>query len=164
MPHGLTNSDRMQVLDESHQSDESRKTKCVRYTLRLRDNHAPNAPDEVLNLIDRGTYFGRATISRPGTYFLSATVALYALYIVVFYVFAETLVGGFAFSKPTSAAAVQVRSLTPNLFAFYARPLLIFIVLTIPIVIWIKPLIPKAVTSTQSRFACRCALREPGYS
>ena len=66
VPHGLANSDRMQVLEESHQPDESRKTKCIRYTLRLKDIHAPNAPDEVLDLIDRGLVCVHPTI--PDTY------------------------------------------------------------------------------------------------
>jgi len=62
------------------------------------------------------TYLGRATISRTGLYLVSTTVVLYLVYIAVFYVIAETLRGGFAISKPNPAAAVQVRSLTPNLF------------------------------------------------
>ena len=62
VPHGLANADRMQVLENSNQPDESRKTKCIRYTLRLKDNHAPNAPDETLDLIDRGLVCVHPTI------------------------------------------------------------------------------------------------------
>ncbi len=80
------------------------------------------------------TYLGRATISRTGLYLVSTTVVLYLVYIAVFYAIAETLHGGFAISKPNPAAAVQVRSLTPNLFVFYSKPLLVFLALAIPIV------------------------------
>jgi hypothetical protein len=90
------------------------------------------------------TYLGRATISRPGLYFLSTTVVLYVVYTAVFYAIAETLHSSFAFSKPNPAAAVQVRSLTPNLLAFYAKPLLVFIVLTIPIVICLNRVFRKS--------------------
>lgn len=66
VPHGLANSDRMQVLEDSHQTDESRRTKCIRYTIHIKDNHAPNAPDDVLDLIDRGLVCAHPTI--PDSY------------------------------------------------------------------------------------------------
>jgi len=66
VPHGLANSERMQVLENSHQTDESRGTKCIRYTIHIKDNHAPNAPGEVLDLIDRGQVCAHPTI--PNSY------------------------------------------------------------------------------------------------
>ena len=66
VPHGLANPDRMQVLENSHQIDESRKTKCIRYTIHIKDNHAPNAPEDVLDLIDRGLVCAHPTI--PDSY------------------------------------------------------------------------------------------------
>jgi hypothetical protein len=78
-------------------------------------------------------YFGRAGVSRPWLFLLVATVVLYAIYVAVFYAVAETLVGGVAISKPDPASSVRVRSLTPNLLIFYAKPLLVFIIVAVPI-------------------------------
>jgi hypothetical protein len=78
-------------------------------------------------------YFGRVAVSRPWLFFLVAAVILYVAYVAIFYAVAETLVGGVAISKPDPASAVPVRSLTPNLLIFYAKPLLVFVVVAAPI-------------------------------
>src|SRR5258708_32893663 len=56
----------MRVVENSHQADESRRIKCIRYTIHIKDNHAPNAPDDVLDLIDRGIVCAHPTI--PDSY------------------------------------------------------------------------------------------------
>jgi hypothetical protein len=66
VPHGIANSDRMQVVENSHRTDESRKTKCIRYAIHIKDNHPPNAPDDVLDLIDLGLVCVHPTI--PDSY------------------------------------------------------------------------------------------------
>jgi hypothetical protein len=62
IPHGFADSNRVQVVENTHQADDSRKTKCIRYVIHFKDNHAPNAPDEVLDLIDRGLVCVHPTI------------------------------------------------------------------------------------------------------
>jgi hypothetical protein len=54
VPSGFANSERYTMLENSHEPDHSRKTMCVRYSIRLRDKQAPNSPDAPLILIDRG--------------------------------------------------------------------------------------------------------------
>jgi hypothetical protein len=79
------------------------------------------------------TYLGEGDISRPWLFFLVATVILYIVYVAVFYAIAATLRGGFAISKPDPSSPARVRSLTPNLLIFYAKPLLVFTVLSVPV-------------------------------
>jgi hypothetical protein len=54
VPSGFLNSERYTVLENSHEPDHSRKTTCVRYSIRLQDKQAPNSPDAPLILVDRG--------------------------------------------------------------------------------------------------------------
>jgi hypothetical protein len=77
-------------------------------------------------------YFGRVGVSRPWLFFLVATVILYVIYVATFYAVAETLSGWFAISRPDPASPARVRSLTPNLLIFYAKPLLVFIAVAAP--------------------------------
>lgn len=53
-PRGFENSQRYEVLEDSHQPDHSRKLTCVTYSIRLRDKGAPNSSGAPLILIDRG--------------------------------------------------------------------------------------------------------------
>jgi len=65
VPHGFANAERYQVLENSHELDHSRKTTCIRYSIRLKDKGAPNAPPgSPLVLIDRGLVCAHPTI--PG--------------------------------------------------------------------------------------------------
>jgi hypothetical protein len=89
-------------------------------------------------------YFGRAGVSRPWLFFFAAALILYIVYVAIFYAVAETLVGGYAISRPDPASSVQVRSLTPNLLVFYAKPLLMFIVVAAPILFGLHRLFHKS--------------------
>jgi hypothetical protein len=53
-PRGFENSQRYDVLENSHEPDHSRKLTCVTYSIRLKDIQAPNSPGAPLILIDRG--------------------------------------------------------------------------------------------------------------
>lgn len=64
VPSTFADSERYQVLENSHQSDDSRKMTCIRYSIRLRDKRAPNSPDADLVLIDRGLVCAHPTF--PG--------------------------------------------------------------------------------------------------
>ena len=64
VPSGLANAGRTQVLESSHQADYTRKTKCIRYSIHIRDTGAPNSPDAALEMIDRGFVCAHPTM--PG--------------------------------------------------------------------------------------------------
>jgi hypothetical protein len=53
-PRGFENSQRYEVLENSHEPDHSRGLTCVTYSIRLRDKQAPNSAGAPLILIDRG--------------------------------------------------------------------------------------------------------------
>jgi hypothetical protein len=60
-------SDRVEVIENTHEVDHSRNATCIRYQIRLTDANAPNAPQGApLVTIDRGlvcthpTFQGRA--------------------------------------------------------------------------------------------------------
>jgi hypothetical protein len=63
-PSGFANSERYVVLENSHEPDHSRKTTCIRYSIRLQDKQAPNSPGAPLVLIDRGLVCAHPTL--PG--------------------------------------------------------------------------------------------------
>lgn len=65
-PHAVKNADRSEMLENSHQLDSSRKTTCVRYSIRIRDSKAPNSPAAELYLIERGIACAHPTI--PGAF------------------------------------------------------------------------------------------------
>jgi len=54
VPGALENAERYQVLENSHEPDHSRRTTCIRYSIRLLDKQAPNSPSVPLIFIDRG--------------------------------------------------------------------------------------------------------------
>jgi len=54
IPHGVGNPERSEVLEQTHEPDTSRKTQCIRYSIRLLDKAAPNSGGADLCLIDRG--------------------------------------------------------------------------------------------------------------
>jgi heme/copper-type cytochrome/quinol oxidase subunit 2 len=85
-------------------------------------------------------YIGGSGIARPWLYFLVTTVVLYVVYVAIFYALAETISGGFAISRHDPTSSPQVRSSVPNLIAFYAKPLAVFIVAAIPAVIGLNKL------------------------
>lgn len=62
VPHGLANSDRMDVLENSHEVDTSRKTTCIRYSIHYKDKGAPNSGGATLDMIDRGFVCAHPTI------------------------------------------------------------------------------------------------------
>jgi hypothetical protein len=62
VPHGFADSTRVQVVENTHQVDDSRKTKCIRYAIHFKDNHAANAPNDVLDMIHRGLVCVHPTI------------------------------------------------------------------------------------------------------
>jgi hypothetical protein len=64
VPSGVANTGRTQVLESSHQADTTRKTTCIRYSIRLRDTGTPNSPDAALEMIDRGLVCAHPTM--PG--------------------------------------------------------------------------------------------------
>ena len=66
VPHGIQNSDRTEALENTHQADTSRKAICIRYSIRFKDKHAPNSPEEVVELIDKGLVCAHPTI--PGAF------------------------------------------------------------------------------------------------
>jgi hypothetical protein len=71
-------------------------------------------------------------------------VILYIAYVAVFYAVADTLSGGFATSKPDSTSPAQVRSVTPNLLLFHAKPLAVFLIVAVPIVLGLHKVFRKA--------------------
>jgi hypothetical protein len=92
------------------------------------------------------TYFTRARLARRWWFLLTAAAILYVVYVAIFYVTAAPLFGGFEFSKPTAESTVQVRSLYPNLLWFYATPLLVFLLVSAPIVVVLLRLFRKRLT------------------
>src|SRR5438874_5053605 len=64
-PQGIRNTDRTEVLENTHQPDTSRKTTCIRYSIHFKDKHAPNSPEATLDTTDRGFVCAHPTI--PGT-------------------------------------------------------------------------------------------------
>jgi hypothetical protein len=64
VPSGFSNSERYEVLENSHEPDHSRKMTCIRYSIRLKDKQAPNSPGAPLTLIDRGFVCAHPTL--PG--------------------------------------------------------------------------------------------------
>jgi hypothetical protein len=54
IPKGIANTDRTEILENTHEPDISRRTKCIRFSIRFEDKHAPNSPDATLDTIDRG--------------------------------------------------------------------------------------------------------------
>jgi len=64
VPHGIVNTDRTEILENTHQPDTSRKTTCIRYSIHFKDKHAPNSPDATLDTLDRGLICAHPTI--PG--------------------------------------------------------------------------------------------------
>jgi hypothetical protein len=66
VPNFVSEPERTEVLENSHQTDESRPTRCIRYTIRYRDKHAPNSTGAVLVTIDRGFVCAHPTIPGAG--------------------------------------------------------------------------------------------------
>lgn len=64
VPHGLSDPARYTVLENTHQPDGSRKTQCIRYSVRLLDKAAPNSPNAPLLFVDKGLVCAHPTI--PG--------------------------------------------------------------------------------------------------
>jgi hypothetical protein len=64
VPHGLSDSERVRSLENSHQPDTSRKATCIRYSIHYQDLKAANSPDAALELIDRGFVCAHPTM--PG--------------------------------------------------------------------------------------------------
>ena len=64
IPGGFSDASRYQVLENSHETDNSRKTTCIRYSIRLKDLSAPNSPGVPLIMIDRGFVCAHPTM--PG--------------------------------------------------------------------------------------------------
>ncbi len=65
VPQGIRNTDRTEVLENTHQPDASRKTTCIRYSIHFKDKRAPNSPEATLDTTDRGFVCAHPTI--PGT-------------------------------------------------------------------------------------------------
>ena len=62
VPRGLANSDRIEVLENSHEVDNGRKATCIRYSIRYKDKGAPNSGGATLVMIDRGFVCAHPTI------------------------------------------------------------------------------------------------------
>ena len=77
---------------------------------------------------------------------MTATAALYVVYVAIFYAIAAPLFGGFEFSQPGGKSTVQVQSFYPNLFIFYATPLVVFLFVAAPIVVALLRLFRKRLT------------------
>jgi hypothetical protein len=65
VPRGIANTERTEVLENTHQPDTSRRTKCIRFSIHFKDRHAPNSPDAALDTTERGFVCAHPTI--PGT-------------------------------------------------------------------------------------------------
>ena len=91
-------------------------------------------------------YFSRARLARRWWFLLTATAALYVVYVAIFYAIAAPLFGGFEFSRPSGESTVQVRSMYPNLLIFYATPLVAFLLIAAPIVVVLLRLFRKRPT------------------
>jgi hypothetical protein len=89
------------------------------------------------------TYLARQSIARPWWFLLTVTLILYVAYVVLFYLIAAPIVGGFDFSKGKDGSTVQVRSHMPNLLSFYAKPLVVFFFVAVLIVIGLFRLFRK---------------------
>ena len=66
VPGVVSDPNRTEVVENTHQSDGSRPTPCIRYAIRYRDLHAPNAGNAVLVTIDRGFVCAHPTIPGAG--------------------------------------------------------------------------------------------------
>jgi len=66
VPSVVADPGRTDILENSHQIDESRPTRCIRYTIRYLDKHAPNSDGAVLVTIDRGFVCAHPTIPGAG--------------------------------------------------------------------------------------------------
>ena len=63
-PRGFEDSQRYEVLENSHEPDHSRRLTCVTYSIRLKDKQAPNSQGAPLILVDRGLVCAHPTF--PG--------------------------------------------------------------------------------------------------
>ncbi len=66
VPSVVSDPARTEILENSHQTDESRPTQCIRYTIRYLDKHAPNSGGAMLVTIDRGFVCAHPTIPGAG--------------------------------------------------------------------------------------------------
>lgn len=66
IPGVISKPDRTDLIENTHEADTSRPTKCIRYSIRYNDKGAPNSAGPVLVTIDRGFVCVHPTIPGAG--------------------------------------------------------------------------------------------------